>query len=46
MKRTRFPFQLWHWTRGNESLFELDRPTLVTFRVLVREIESGADRRP
>ena len=35
--KTKFSYFLWHWTAANESLFDLSREDLQTFKLLVNE---------
>lgn len=35
--RTKFPFRLWHWTLGTESLFDLNADELYTFKLIVNK---------
>jgi len=35
--KPRFPWAMWYWTTASESLFDMDKITLYTFRLLIDE---------
>lgn len=32
-----YPWSMWYWTQAHENLFDMDKITLYTFRLLIDE---------
>lgn len=38
--KTKFPYRMWRWTGGDESLFDLDKDALKAFEILCNKAGS------
>lgn len=41
MKKTRFPYRMWHWVRAGESLFDMNKEELAVFSQFVNLANQG-----